>query len=1469
MRRLLLLMQVGVVFAILMIGIVFTTSNPATTNAAGKVLPSSVFTGRFIPAFVGSGYDPSEAYAAMAGLPVYVISFDKWKDNAVAGSNTWIFGDRAVRTQIRADGTFQVQGLIEGDTFGVYFPFTLNPTTNEIDRVDCTDGTGPKRNNFGGTDTNPCKSTDEFKARPFYMPRPDDKIQDVFSYAAEYLTPETATTGSIYPLYSQIETASGYEEISLEHVFVTNRKELDIENNINTFPLMPASTIKVNIEVPEVTGANYELYAIRVSEYYESGPHSKVRRTYGPIIRGRLARDQEKTDTSTYTFTAYAPRGDYVMIVWRKEAKSPSYKDWDGESSLHTNASAITQLAVNYVGLTPGDVTWRGRLPYSFNVYVNYYTNIMWGLITEDRGLLLTSLNRDKGGSGGILPIPKLRAKNVMGCGDPGVREDLYAPDPTLSQQEKSIKPDQQLPNANPIVQAIRGVYMIKEMYDINVHCYDRPHAARIQVRFDETEPNLQKYSSGFTDSGVISTVNGPIRKDIKVITAQQASISSSGFSYQDIAVTGGHTSGIYAWMKDSNGLPFSGTVRVYTTDNANTMIAESNRYSFNDAGEVYIPASDLVPSVSAQYEDLQYLLVVDNGSYSKSFLVGANSASYPHTPKFPWITINDGINNALILACDNLSGYICGDAYQITADQPRKLPDKYNLAIINKISNLINPQVVAANALSEPIEVNLMDYDQLNGVDVSIEIKENVKWWFDRSCNDCTVEYDVNPNNIHSINGLYRGSGTLRKDDGFTGRVYVRTPIPNATDLTSLCLMDAQVQLGAGAVAMKEIKEGCENGTSPFIRTKHYKIKMVATVDNEERIAEKEIGISDTGAPRSGIPVEMRLYYNCAKIAEKVKSESIGFSIKEEIQAGLAYMGCSASQFFVSKIDAFFELLQDYGLQVAPLTRNQAVITLFNMSRNIVNMLFIFIFIVMAIMTILRYQPEKWHVRVVLPALLLALVYANFSILIVQAILDLNNFATATIFDFTAGVIKTVLQNSASDAVKGGAGILGAAGGGFMAVFAGALANLTAGLVSFVFGTGGTGLIGVIGLAISVALIMVIQAAILIILFLIRLVIIWLLLIAAPFVFLLSATPWFPGLREQWLNILLKVSFIQTAVAALLAVGLIFITVSGNGSGFGGTVALVLVGLAAIKMAVDTPKGMLASVASAMGAGGVGAALGGMSAGAVAGGISGALGKAKNLPARWADKQAANEEWEAKYKEEHGEAPGLLAKGKRNIKNITGVPAIQRSFKKARKAADDGKKASRTTAYKESHKELVSSGLYRKWEQPQLQALYENASSSDEIIDPATGQAIGTFADLSQYVMGADGKPKSLSDMSYKEFGTALHQHVQTIAANKEREHADRRQRRMQLAQRNVEKVQAALERLGDPGDDEEKLAKQRKLQVALGKAKRRLAQAKRPSEFSREAYAAQLKKHQLDRSKEFGYDPMVKALSKLKPKE
>ncbi|RLA77839.1 MAG: hypothetical protein DRG33_06420, partial [Deltaproteobacteria bacterium] len=224
---------------------------------------TAVFTGQIIPAYEGAAYDPTVAFQYLSGLPVYVFVYNRWD-----GTPGNIIDQLAVRTQIRADGSFQAMGVPHGSNYGVFFPFSehcywRDLNTGDENGMDCAVDTLSCDEGHTCTKVIRVERNDglevEPQTAPFRFPKSEDHIQDVFSYA---VAPDDSFT-----LHDQQEnkvTVHGAQS------FITSVNRLDIQSHINVFPVVPATVLNVAVQMCNSTkapcgeGGNLEIYAKRI-----------------------------------------------------------------------------------------------------------------------------------------------------------------------------------------------------------------------------------------------------------------------------------------------------------------------------------------------------------------------------------------------------------------------------------------------------------------------------------------------------------------------------------------------------------------------------------------------------------------------------------------------------------------------------------------------------------------------------------------------------------------------------------------------------------------------------------------------------------------------------------------------------------------------------------------------------------------------------------------------------------------------------------------------------------------------------------------------------------------------------------------------------------------------------------------------------------------------------------------------------
>ncbi len=1233
----------GILLGVVTVILFSITVNPQANAALPEtVTPSTIFTGRFIPAFIGAAYDPTEAYAAMTGLPVYVVAFEDWNGSNRPGGNSWIIGDYAVRTQIRADGTFQAQGLPEGAHYGVYFPFVLDRTNGDLDgdgiqepviaRTDCSKGrasyltqlmsagdpTIPRSSKIenyeddGSPDRNPCNITDKQTRWQYRMPYPEDKLVDSFSYAAEYLAFEDGT-GSYLPLTTQVRVSPTgvnppvFEKIRFEFAFITNRKEVDVANNINTFPIVPGNVLRVNV-ISNFTqqfipsGSNVEIWALRTTTpdlFNQYQDYAGIYRlTNFPIIRGRAIQtssvNSQNNIVPQYTFQAYAPPGDYVIITWIKETNSPIYKDWDGQTVLNVHISGMAQSAA---GLFMHNTTgwnqvslykdWRDRLSWfdvigadpsrekydkSLTLFPN--NNYIWGSVTDDSGNLLTSLNK------GSIPDIYINAISYLGCKPDN---ELFAVSNTSDVKIEHFniaetKDGMVNITADPFKTSLapRGIYIIRATRETTTCKPNIPHSDQISiylntVKYDE----LKSYKREIGTTGLLHSYEGPKRIDLT------ASPSANSIAI-GTDVTGGYDSGIFMWLEatGANGViaPLSNADITIHSLGSEHVSGEKNVYRTDDLGQLHIPSTDLVPEVGAKYEDMFFTVKITKGDFIKFKTIGPTPDSQVTTQQDVdyywklWRTTNPVPNTGLATICnkDPKDSPKCNSAEQIASSQAKfVVPQKYNFALFNTINSYLDPEAYAEEFYTVKVQIPSYSEIKVEGQVNPIVYKVSASG---RTGAPCTTEVMNKPGGctIHRTDDLSATASNLNAKPGFDGNFVVRVPALPKRSWQDQCKIDA---------AGKWWDFICAIGSDNLIEKETYSLDLKVKVSGEKDKTlngSQTFAINNLGQVIDIEPIVLNLAYDCESIRDayikdhEKESKGILNGVITNIKAGMVEGSCAFGIKFSDTSGKLLGLIQQYGLQTRALTLDQPVVRIYEISRNLANILFIVIFVVMAVMTILRYQPEQWHPRVLIPKLILALLFSNLSLPIAQVILDFNNFLSNTILVFASDVLKSVVDmNGAMVAQKLTVGF----GGGLMAVMGGVFVNMAMGMVGFVVGTGGAGLLPVLAFIFSAIVTLLIQILSLLLLFLSRYAVIWICVAVGPWAFVASVTPFFPGLSDKWLKYLTGVAFMQTIVAGVLAIGILIMTIGIQDNSVFTQFGSFLIGFVILGLAIKIPK--------------------------------------------------------------------------------------------------------------------------------------------------------------------------------------------------------------------------------------------------------------------------------------------------------
>lgn len=1202
---------------------------------------TAVFSGQFIPAFIGSAYDPSAAYQRMAGLPVYVFSYDSW------GGNTFVINNLAVRTQIRADGSFQAQGLPNGQKFGVYFPFRLSDDGNSVVRTDCS----------GGTD-DPCLGSIVGADSAFRMPFQDpdmDKVLDVFSY-------NIADASHLLNINTQLG-----EQIKLGLTFLTQETRVDIENNINTFPLMPTSAIRVNI-VP-IAGepglgidSAYEVVAQRVV-FQDTTSTDKVPVT-SPVITGRstfprvistaTASDPTATDITGWSFQAYAPPGTYAVTVWSNTG-GVDYASYSGivNSSIH--------------GFAIHDNTgqgWEDALTVTRAIRSTRNSFVVWGRVFNEIGTISwlgSDIPIKINAASGWDMLPKRRQANAApnGCGlEIWIRFALTS----------VCAGDSGTDNIDKFTSShgIYAFYSDEVAADVSGFIRDD----RFWVSFEEGN-GVDPYT---TDSGTILSTHGPKNIDLR----RQPAVSSSTSS----GIWGRVLPDTIASVTDRPN-PSGTRIKVRPAPPYNTTTGNSpaftKTYRSDHLGRFHIPENDLLP-------DTPYRLIVSHPlmqpvEYPVSY--GSGYHDIGSTIQLSALPVDATIKNDNkilgIIPANFLfpgpKGAIAADSYGNFAIQVYNASTVTSVNVAGSSNNpIFNQNLNEINSSNTPITVNLS---------LGYTSAENCPDADDSVCLDFLRE-----SNIYNIQ--VRADGKR-----FDKRVFVELP-PGSTQpvvkdaIWNLNAEDPCAQFEPDLAEPEEVSDNVD-------------------VSTPEKSSQKENCNVLDGAchgrnTRRNIQAASRTITSVGQLAETLNEDGVA-AAGNRLIAGIS---CGATTTMTNLIGSAFNALEGL-LILQPITTSPGVVATWNALRSISNILFVFILLIIGINHAMGLNIKTWGANILLPKLISSIILANLSLLVVQAVLDVNTVLTSWMF----AILQDILASSPGLAQGAVTGATYTAAGYILLILGQAIVSgISAGL-AFGLSTGGLGLIAIlVGIAAGALFILSLIVFLLGMLFG-RYLILWLGVAIAPLAFALSVLPWFNGLRKIWWSLILPVAIMQTVIAGIIVIGTLLMA---NGSMVDNILVkmgTILIGAALLFLAIKSPQ-----VASLV-LGDLGKGLGFQllnKASGLSGKASGIISGSASNVAQYATPHGL-EEGITKWKTENADVATRFKNSSGITKGLTSIPVI-------------GTKIGRTVMNREDRlAALKSAGSKKAWSQggkPKPTTGREVIESTDEAIrDAATARAI------------------------------------------------------------------------------------------------------------------------------------------------
>jgi len=1058
---LLLLLIIAIIFVIQPRFSKKVSASPSENN-------TSVFTGQFLPAFLGGAYDPTEAYKRISGLPVYVFGYDRW-----SGTQAMVINNYAIRTQIRADGSFQVQGLPTAAHYAVYFPYKLN-ASGAVERTDCVSGAGA---------LDPC-ANDTSKTAEFRWPDDEDQIKDVFSYAQGDAS--AVTIGN-----TQVDG----QQVKLGKVFLTNETRVDIVNHINVFPLVPNKALKIVIwDSPD---SSFEVVAQRISKTpvcYASGACDPQLPINSPIIGGRTAPTNTvrlSGQAVDHVFEAYAPEGRYTITYWRTGPGSQTYKDWDLKAPVN---SVKTGLALEKVTRDWRPVLLDSGLTGS--IWTNGIT--VWGTVTNDSGYLMDNsiLNPT---SGSDLPDISVNIKSDVGIQDYNNRSDPI-------DESKSSKNFYRPGGCNSYGQPYSCALPVKSVwgiYAISQGVYSS--LPRVEAPWTYIDQDTYQANPKSPEKNFVTGTDGPIRIDL---TASKGTNSS------------GYNTGLFLKL----GCPAAGcpdfanaSARLATDNSQNFSIpALSKTYSANRLGEIYIPDADLK-------RDQTYAVETRAGNY-----MSYTTANYPSTGY---------LEQTVQLA--QSSSWGTSENYKFLGVVPIPFLKTAIASSDGKVHGKVTLKVSGQGMTISGLKITFKAIKLINTAD---KIKDGFP---------CTVS--------DGCGVLYNGviSNDLPPGLEGGGEFEIVVPQPPSVDQAKVeCLK----MLLPGVVTF------CAQLLSSDRITETYSVNVAGTtIESSGKQTPAEAGHTfqvDSKNPTI-MPFTLTPGFSCNRAfpVDSLHLDNI-----------LTNVPCNMGMFFSNSLDGFFNFVQKNGLQMRPLTAEVGVVKVWNVNRALANIFFVILLIIIGIATILRLEPKTYNLGTLLPRLFINIALANFSLLLVQVLIDTANILTQTFFTLMEGILKGVSwEGGAQILSSGGQGVAGSA---LMGGFAGVLAVVFIGAIVAVVATSGAALIPILTFILSLILSFVVFALGLVLLFFMRYAGVWIATALAPIFFVVNTLPskTFEGLSKLFWSTVLPLIFMGPVMAFVLGMGMLLLTIGGGENGLFAGFGTAIVGLLALGATLSVP---------------------------------------------------------------------------------------------------------------------------------------------------------------------------------------------------------------------------------------------------------------------------------------------------------
>ena len=254
-------------------------------------------------------------------------------------------------------------------------------------------------------------------------------------------------------------------------------------------------------------------------------------------------------------------------------------------------------------------------------------------------------------------------------------------------------------------------------------------------------------------------------------------------------------------------------------------------------------------------------------------------------------------------------------------------------------------------------------------------------------------------------------------------------------------------------------------------------------------------------------------------------------------------------------------------------ITNSGAIVQMWGVIRGLANIFFVILLIVIGIATILRLEPKTYNLGILLPRLFINIALANFSLLIVQLLIDTSNILTALFFGFMENIL------SQTGYAGGGAALVGSAqtiaGAATMTALTTGITGAIIAAVAISVASGGALGVAILSFLLSLILSVVVFILGLFLLFLLRYVGVWVATVLAPLLFVLNVLPskTLSGLSSLFWNTILPLIFMGPVMAFVFGIGISVLTIGGSQNEILAGLGTFAMGLITLGMALKVPE--------------------------------------------------------------------------------------------------------------------------------------------------------------------------------------------------------------------------------------------------------------------------------------------------------